>query len=55
VEIDIKSKANFTSMLKFLNEIEESQLVIDVHGIELAKPKGKVEGTFKIAVWGMKY
>jgi type II secretory pathway component PulM len=55
VEIDIKSRANFNNMLKFLNEIEESQLVIDVHGIELAKPTDKVEGTFKIAVWGMKY
>jgi len=55
VEIDVKSNANFSNMMKFLNEIEESQLVIDVHGIEIRRPEDKLEGVFKIAVWGMKY
>ena len=55
VEIDIKSKGNFSNMVKFLNEIEESQMVIDVHQIEITKPDDKLEGHFKIAVWGMKY
>ena len=55
VEIDIKSKSNFSNMVKFLNEIEESQMVIDVHQIEITKPDDKLEGHFKIAVWGMKY
>jgi hypothetical protein len=55
VEVDVKSKAKFSNMVKFLNAIEESQLVIDVHGIEITKPKDKLEGVFKIAVWGMKY
>ena len=55
VEIDVTSQANFSNMMKFLNEIEESQLVIDVHGIEIEKPEDKLKGVFKIAVWGMKY
>lgn len=55
VEIDVVSKANFTSMMKFLNEIEESQLVIDVSGIEITRPDDKLNASFKIAVWGMKY
>ncbi len=55
VEIDVKSSANFNNMVKFLNEIEESQLVIDVNQIEITQPKDKLEGIFKIAVWGMKY
>lgn len=55
VEIDIKSKGKFSNMVKFLNEIEESQMVIDVHQIQITKPEDKLEGLFKIAVWGMKY
>lgn len=55
VEIDVKSRANFNNMVKFLNEIEESQLVIDVNQIEITQPEDKLEGVFKIAVWGMKY
>jgi hypothetical protein len=55
VEVDVVSQANFSNMMKFLNEIEESQLVIDVHGIEIEKPEDKLKGVFKIAVWGMKY
>jgi hypothetical protein len=55
VEVDVKSSANFSNLMKFLNEIEESQLVIDVHGIEIKRPNDKLEGVFKIAVWGMKY
>ena len=42
-------------MVKFLNAIEESQLVVDVSDIQLEQPKENVEGSFKIAVWGMKY
>ncbi len=55
VEVDIKSKGQFSNMVKFLNEIEESQMVIDVHQISITKPEDKLEGIFKIAVWGMKY
>jgi hypothetical protein len=55
VEVDVKSKANFPNMVKFLNEIEESKLVIDVSDLNITKPDDKLEGNFKIAVWGMKY
>jgi hypothetical protein len=55
VEVDVKSKAKFKNMVKFLNAIEESQLVVDVNDINMSNPDGKVDGVFKIAVWGMKY
>jgi hypothetical protein len=55
VEVDVKSRGKFSNMVKFLNEIEESQMVIDVHQIQIKKPSDKLEGVFKIAVWGMKY
>ncbi len=55
VEVDVKSKANLKNMVKFLNAIEESQLVVDVSNIEMTKPNKDVQANFKIAVWGMKY
>jgi len=54
-EIDVVSSASTKDMIKFLNAIEESQLVIDVNNIKLDRPEDKIEGSFKIAVWGMKY
>ncbi len=55
VEVDVKSKAKVKDMIKFLNAIEESQLVIDVNNIKMQKPGEGIESEFKIAVWGMKY
>jgi len=54
-EVDVVSSANTKDMIKFLNAIEESKLVIDVNDIKLDRPDEKIEGSFKIAVWGMKY
>ncbi len=55
VEVDVKSNAKLKNMVKFLNAIEESQLVVDVSSITMQQPKENVEASFKIAVWGMKY
>ena len=55
VEIDVKSRASFTNMMKFINEIEESPLVIDIKEVKMKKPDDKMLSSFKIAVWGMKY
>ena len=55
VEINVKSRANFTNMMKFINAIEESPLVIDIKEVEMKKPDDKMSSSFKIAVWGMKY
>ena len=54
-EVEVVSTANTKNMIKFLNAIEESQLVIDVNNIKLDRPENAIEGSFKIAVWGMKY
>jgi Tfp pilus assembly protein PilO len=55
VEIDVVSRAKFTNMMKFVNALEESPLVIDINDIKMSKPDDKLLGSFKIAVWGMKY
>jgi hypothetical protein len=55
VVVDVKSRANFTNLMKFINEIEESPLVIDIDQLKMFKPDDKVLSEFRIAVWGMKY
>lgn len=55
VEIDVKSKSSFSSMVKFLNEIEESRLVVDISELKVTKPDDKLLSDIKITVWGMKY
>jgi hypothetical protein len=42
-------------MMKFLNKIEESKLVVDVSDMNITKPSEKLSSYFKISVWGMKY
>lgn len=55
VVVDVKSKAKFTNLMKFLNAIEESPLVIDIDQIKMSKPDDGILSEFRIAVWGMKY
>ncbi len=55
VEVNIHSEAEFKNTVKFLNAIEESQLVIDVSDINMTSSNNVISSRFKIAVWGMKY
>lgn len=52
--ISIELKGNFNNILKFINSIEESQLVVDIYEMTLESAQ-TLEGSLKIAVWGMKY
>jgi hypothetical protein len=40
--------------MKFMNAIEESELVVDIYELNCSGQKN-IEGQFNIAVWGMKY
>jgi len=55
VTIEVKTKSSYKSMMKFLNKIEESKLVVDVSDLNISKPGSKLSSYFKISVWGMKY
>lgn len=54
LNIHVKTEGNYHSTMKFINAIEESQLIVDIHSIEL-EGKRNIEGKMDIAVWGMKY
>jgi len=54
LEIGIESEGSYQNIIAFINDIEESELVIDVYDIELEKDK-KIRAIFKVSVWGINY
>lgn len=54
LNVTVSFSGSFQNILKFINSLEESQLVVDIYELNL-KSSNMIEGTFNIAVWGMKY
>lgn len=52
LDITISSDAPYKNTLKFLNALEQSQLVVDVHTINMSADK-KVKSDLNISVWGI--
>ncbi|MBL0687331.1 MAG: type 4a pilus biogenesis protein PilO [Sulfurospirillum sp.] len=52
--VKINFNGEFKNILKFINELEESDLVVDINNLNL-KSSNTIIGTLDIAVWGMKY
>ena len=55
VTLEINTLSNYTSMMKFLNKLEETRLVVDISDMNISKPKNELNSSFKISVWGMEY
>lgn len=54
LDIEVDANGNFNNIIKFINSIEESKLVVDVHSLTMDIKK-TIHVDFKIAVWGIKY
>ncbi len=54
LNLRVDFKGNFKNIMKFINAIEESKLVVDIYEINLESKSG-LNGYINIAVWGMKY
>lgn len=54
LDIEVDANGNFNNLIKFINSIEESNLVVDVHNLTMDIKK-TIHVNFKIAVWGIKY
>jgi len=54
LDIEVDANGNFNNIIKFINSIEESKLVADVHDLKMDIDKN-IHVNFKIAVWGIKY
>ncbi len=54
LDVEVDANGNFNNLIKFINSIEESNLVVDVHSLTMDIKK-TIHVNFKIAVWGIKY
>ncbi|MDR1460100.1 MAG: hypothetical protein LBI78_00440 [Campylobacteraceae bacterium] len=57
LDIEVDFRSNFNNAVKFLNAIEESQLVVDVYNSTISSSirSNSIDGNIQIAVWGMLY
>lgn len=54
LNLKVKFNGNFKNVMKYINQIEESKLVVDIYEMNLKGASG-IDGYVNIAVWGMKY
>lgn len=54
LNLKVNFNGQFANTMKFMNAIEESELVVDIYELNCTGKKN-IEGEFNIAVWGMKY
>jgi len=54
LDIEVKAKGSFHKTMKFMNALEQSFLVVDIHDLNLSASR-KVDSDLKISVWGITY
>lgn len=54
LDIELRVKGDFQKTMQFINALEQSFLVVDIHDLELLA-SDKVDTTLKISVWGITY
>ncbi len=54
LDITINAEGNFRNTVEFINSLEQSNLVVDIHDFDI-KAEDTLTSDFKISVWGIKY
>ena len=54
LDIEVRTVGSFHKTMKFINSLEKSFLVVDIHDLNLTSSK-KVDTDLKISVWGITY
>lgn len=54
LDISINSSGEYKDTLKFINSLEQSELVVDLHDLNI-KADDALYGDFNISVWGITY
>jgi len=54
MDISLHTKGEYKNVLKFLNSLEESQLVVDVHDLNISA-NDFLESKINISVWGIRF
>lgn len=54
LDINIHSVGNYKNTLKFINSLEQSDLVVDIHDLEI-RAQDTLNSDLNISVWGIRY
>ncbi len=54
LDITIRSSGNYKNTLKFINSLEQSELVVDIHDFNISA-QDKLISDLNISVWGIRY
>jgi len=54
LDISISSTGNYKNTLRFINSLEQSDLVVDIHQLNIAA-KDRLECDLNLSVWGITY
>ena len=54
LDISLKFSSNYKNTLRFINSLEQSELVVDLHYLDI-KAQKKLNTELKISVWGITY
>ena len=56
LDVNIDIEGGFHSVLKYINDIEESKMVVDLNGLDINSTSDiTVGGDIKVSVWGIKH
>ncbi|MCK9491030.1 MAG: type 4a pilus biogenesis protein PilO [Sulfurimonas sp.] len=54
LDIELKTTAKYTNTLRFINSLEQSELVVDIHKVKI-KANERLDTDLSISVWGITY
>ena len=54
LDISVKSSSNYKNTLRFINSLEQSELVVDLHYLDI-NASNKLNTDLQISVWGITY
>ena len=55
LDIEVSAVGNYRNTLKFINSLEQSDLVVDLHDFNLEAQKRGLRSDLNISVWGITY
>ena len=55
LDISVEATGSYTNTLKFINALEQSELVVDIHDFKIETKNQKLLSTLQISVWGITY
>lgn len=55
LDINIEATGSYTNTLKFINALEQSELVVDLHDFKIGNKDKKLTSDLEISVWGITY